>query len=281
MRKSLIFGSCLLLVLWMQLAAAWAQQKDHPYAPFEKEGVVRLFGDQVNVREGAGTTYIVRGTLPAGTQLQILEQSFDWFMPVDYEEPWYRVRTRTPDGNTIVGYVWGGLIADQSFETDLDGDGELELLMIKNRTWNKCKMWDQEVWKSGLEFRVMKDGMFWASGDYATDYASNLEVEPFVIPFENGSLWSLKLSYDWEYCESGKRNALFLLRLGKFEHQFDWFEQMQGKELSCADRPVFPGDPMGKNGQVIIYRTCEHKDGSQSFDTQVYHWNGTAFRQKQ
>jgi hypothetical protein len=258
---------------------AGAQAKNEQYAPYDKVGVVRIFADQVEVREGPEITYRVRGLMVMGTEVSVIEQGTDWLTVENYSDVWYKVRGLGTRGEILVGWVWGGDLADFSVADNLDNDPETEILLIRNRTWNDCGVWEHEKWESGLDIKVVKDGFVWAKSFEKWNYIGNLSFEAVSIALTNTQANGFFLSFDWARCDKGHSRQFYLLRSGTITPQFTLIESLENKEQKCTERALFPDNPIGTPDAIVIHSTCTQKaDGSKGYATRTFRWDGRDFQ---
>lgn len=256
-----------------------AQAKNVQYAPYEKSGVVRVFADRVEVREGPEATYRVRGVMDLGTEVSVIEKGEDWLTTDGYTDVWYKVRGLGNKGEILVGWVWGGDLADFSVSENLDNDPETEILLLRNRSWNDCGVWEHEKWVSGFDIRVIKDGIIWATAFEKWDYAGQFSFETASIPLTETTANGFFLTFDWARCDKGKVRQFYLLRSGDVHPQFTVWEELENKEQKCTQKVILPDNPIGTPNAIAIHSTCTMKaDGSQGYSSRMYLWDGRDFQ---
>lgn len=97
------------------------------YGKFKAGQTVRLYGDNVNIRDAPGEAGKVIVTLPVGTPLVIVGGTVVLFELNGFRDKWYQVTFRQ-QGRLREGYVWGGLLARAV--VDVKGPGGDFLLLM-------------------------------------------------------------------------------------------------------------------------------------------------------
>jgi hypothetical protein len=76
----------------------------------------------VNIREEPG----LKGRVGMNDRIEILENSYKLQIIEDVLAYWYKIRF-----NNIVGYIWGGYIAEQTLIDDIDKNGILDYFHVR------------------------------------------------------------------------------------------------------------------------------------------------------
>jgi Bacterial SH3 domain len=102
------------LIVLLLLVSYALNAQESPFHNFEDGSIQFLIADDVNIREDASTNAKVIATLPIATEIEIVKKTDEVYTIRDLELNWYKV-SFVKDGETQMGYVWGGLIAMKSF----------------------------------------------------------------------------------------------------------------------------------------------------------------------
>jgi len=87
---------------------------DSPFHQFEIGSKQFLIADNVNIRTKASTDAKIVAMLPIATELKIVGKTEELLTIRNLELNWYKV-SFVKDGETQIGYVWGGLIAQEYY----------------------------------------------------------------------------------------------------------------------------------------------------------------------
>lgn len=144
------------------------------YIPEKEPGRVYLtFGDKVNLRSEPNLTSAVLEQLEIGSPTLILEKVDAKLTQNKTTEFWYKIELK----NKNQGYVWGGLLADYSFELG-------EALVLSRNPGPK--------WK-GIELKALKSGKL--SSSLVWKDTGNVSNEAYqVVKYPSDQFTNLKQS---------------------------------------------------------------------------------------
>jgi len=87
---------------------------ESPFHQFDIGTKQLLIADNVNVRDAASTNGKIIAMLPIATEVEIIDKTEEILTLRNLDLNWYKV-SFVKDGETQMGYVWGGLIAEDSY----------------------------------------------------------------------------------------------------------------------------------------------------------------------
>ncbi len=135
----------------------WFHEQSQVADHYQQQTTLYTFLPGTAVYEGPCPDSSVKTTLPAGLPVTNLSYEDEYYLPQDeidgYGDFWYHVAGRTPDGKPFNGYVWGAGIAKGYRHSDLNGDGQNELLMLGISSQPRVELRDIKA-----EIRVLRDG---------------------------------------------------------------------------------------------------------------------------
>jgi hypothetical protein len=135
----------------------WFHQQSQVEALYQDRTTLYTFTDQVTVRQGPCLTSATVTKLPAGYSVQNIAHPNSYYLPEDeidgYNDIWFHVRGKGPDGRAFNGYIWGAQLAKGWRWQDLDGDGQAEFVMLGISSQPRTKPQDIKA-----EIRILKNG---------------------------------------------------------------------------------------------------------------------------
>ena len=140
-------------------------------------GFYRIIDYPINIRSEPGLHGNIIGKLSLHDEIEVIENTnkMDYFE--NYSDYWYKIKI-----NNIVGYIWGGYIAVNYFETDLDKNGQKDIIYIryiyKIGIWKGTKNYYKEI-------TLGNDGII--------IYINNKKINVNII--------NEKIAYFWQYDE--------------------------------------------------------------------------------
>lgn len=239
-------------------------------------GTHYLFGDNVRMRDQPSVKGKVLETLKIASPLVILRNTKIRYTVGQTEDYWYKVKYGEKEG-----YIWGGLIADQFYENDFDGDGSKEMLLILNLTE------DPNISSGGPdEFRIRIVQNQEQKAEWLYNISSGItDVSVTVEKWPDFNIQVIQLSYEFNGEEGGTEVTFFRLETTGLTELFSVSDHGEGG-YSCLEEMIFPNDQGGEKGKIILKSKCA--DISNCLDTKEdpcnweyssfkYRWNGITF----
>jgi hypothetical protein len=244
--------------------------------PPRKSGIQRIFADKVGVREKPDTKAKVISQISPGSSLKVLKKVEEVHTIDGISDYFYQIQNASK-----TGYVWGGSLADYVFEQDFNGDGEKEILLIKNVSKEKELFW----------IKIIKNGKVISEFERKITSVSNFSMK--ILP---GDLYDPKISllaiYYLDESESDisapKVDIYYLDRDNALKFAFDYTEKACDPPTCMETIPIFPGDiargqkPKGEPNKVILHiHTYDLDNESKHEYSQVeYIWTLEGFLKK-
>ncbi|MBN1498560.1 MAG: SH3 domain-containing protein [Spirochaetes bacterium] len=223
-----------------------------------------LFGDNVRVRTSPEIGNNITATLPAGTEITVIENTGKSYALGNYEENWYKIRFSS-GSKSVEGYIWGGLIAKSSARegtylyaagiTKHEGmqyNGEVRLI-------NKNKI----ISSLPIDYLVFP---FAESGIY--DYTVGAEIYGNRGISGIDAVFEITMLYEACGAENG---SIFIARKG--EKLIYITKTSNVSEAGCfnySEDILFPDDKNGVKDSIVIKTTQEDYDE----DTEEYKITG-------
>jgi hypothetical protein len=244
--------------------------------PPKKTGIQRIFGDKVSVREKPDSKAKVISQISAGSSLKILKKVDEIYSIDGISDYFYQIQNASN-----IGYIWGGSLADFVSEQDFNGDGEKEILLIKNISKEKGLFW----------IKIIKKGKVISEYERKMTSVSNLSVK--ILP---GDLFDPKIPllaiYYLDESESDtsspKVDVYYLEKDNTLKFAFNYSEKLCDPPSCLETIPIFPGDiarglnPRGEPNKVILHiHTYDLDNESKHEYSQIeYIWTPEGFLKK-
>jgi len=281
MKKTLIIFIILISVSNFSILA-----QIHNYSDLKK-GVHVIFNDTVLMRNAPNTEGKVLYKLPITTKIEVIEKTTNLMKFDNYNDYWYKVKYINTEG-----YIWGGLIADNYYEGDIDSDNNEETFMILNNTTdpnidnNNVYQFDYNF--NNLKFRIARDTK--SITDFILKSIYGVMVD--TIKYEkclqfNPSLQTVRIKYEFNG-EVGGSSELFLHFNGNtLDSLFNiYYEKGEGGYV-CYENAIFPNDKGGQTNTIIINSECGDESSSDEknptkweYSQKILIWNGKKFTEK-
>ncbi|PJZ85140.1 hypothetical protein CH366_02415 [Leptospira harrisiae] len=239
-----------------------------------------IFGDNVNIRDSNNINAKVLKKLSIGDSVKILTKTNQILEQNSVKEYWYEVQS-----GKDIGYVWGGLLSDYSFE------------------WNDkiilCRNLGIQLGK--LELKLIQNNQLLANGTWTVGPISNEGwdhniYQPSSFSPSPVAVFGLRY-FIFSEIEYGYTNEqIFTIdKDSKFVSQFSW-NPGACDPPSCAESwLVFPNENLiadkkinrkvtkGKPNTIIeLTHSFEIDDeSSHEYYQSEYNWNGTIFQKKE
>ncbi len=269
-----------LLVLVTLVSHTISAQGHNQYHYFAENDTCYLLADNVNVRNLASSKGDIIANIPIGTQVVILEQSTEKLTLHGLELPWYQVKF-----DTLVGYIWGGLIADGWIQSPNDKD--LIFMYGVSSCRSKNLEWDTKAKQVKLQIRACKNNK--ELSKLELNAVGSLENMFRTINISgNKGLSSLKnivnISLSQEMCGGINEEYVIFWQKEKLYYAFA-LSPWADVPIVIEDRLIFPTDKGGKKNIIIQEKKrLEYIDDSLEKAVIDYHkkieykWTGTKLK---
>lgn len=266
------------LLLFFQVHISFAKQREL------SKGSAVVFGADVLLRSIPSQQSSIIDVLPIASDIEILDKASELVTLNGIKDFWYKVNY---NGNE--GFIWGALIADNYFKTDLDADSTQETFMILNLTKG---IYDEDFQNSNsrLEFRVARNNQL----IYEHKRTSNYTFICDSIGFEKLPLYksviramTVKCSYMGETSAVGKE--YFLFTGNNLDSLFSIkFSEGEGGYV-CFSSLLFPDNKEVQPNSVAIKTKCADvsncddnagKPCQWEYTTETLLWDGKKFNLK-
>ncbi len=207
-----------------------------------------LFSDHVNVRQKPGTDSPVLTNLMAGTRIEILARSSIISTNQGYVDYWYKIRI-----NNLTGYIWGGLISNNSLYIKKYNSFFLvrnfsEDSYSQHKNLNVFRNITQGKDIPELEFKLIKKNTLLAQ----TNELCFSHCEFTRLEFK--TLHGFSSQLDMVLAETVNDTYLFIINDTNFTKVL-YASRPGGEEWAGEYRIVFPDMPQGKyNTILVIYK---------------------------
>lgn len=135
----------------------WYHQQSQVEELYKDRATLYTFTEQASVRQGPCLSSSLVVQLPIGYRVQNIAHPNSYYLPEDeidgYNDIWYHVCGKGPDGKAFNGYIWGAQIAKGWRQQDLTGDGEAEFVMLGISSQPRKKPRDINA-----EIRILQNG---------------------------------------------------------------------------------------------------------------------------
>jgi hypothetical protein len=197
MKRFLFFT---VILLFAQAHFSYATQREL------SKGPAVVFGADVLLRSVPSQQSSIVDVLPIASEIEILDKASEITLLGGIKDYWYKVKY---NGNE--GFIWGGLIADNYFETDLDADSSKETFMILNLTKG---IYDEDFQSSNsrVEFRIARNGQLIYEHKRPTTYnfvCDSIGIEKLQLLKSIITVMVLKCNYLGETSANGKEYFRF------------------------------------------------------------------------
>jgi len=236
----------IIILFFYQIQFSFAKQREL------NKGTAVVFGADVLLRDVPSTQGSILDVIPIASKIEIIDKASLLTKIGNTSDYWYKVKY-----NETEGFIWGPLIADYYYETDLDKDKLVETFMILNLS----KGINDEGYSAGnsrIEFRVARNGQLINEHKRLTNYNFSCDT----IVFENldlveAKLNVLRLKYGFAGETSGSAEQFFRLNNDNLDSLFTvLYKESEGGYVSYG-KIVFANEKDGiKNGIVINYKFC-------------------------
>jgi hypothetical protein len=239
----------------------------------KKVGIQRVFGEKVSIREKPDIKSKVLSQINAGASLKIIRRTEEIHSADGISDYFYQIQNASK-----TGYIWGGYLADTTFEQDINLDGEKEILLLKNSTKEK------ELYS----LKLIKNGKI--SGEIEKKSSPSAHFSLKVLP---GDTFEPKVSlFAIFYVDEGesdtsfpKVDVFYLNKDGALQFGFQYIEKSCDPPSCFETIPIFPGEisrgkkPSGVPNRVILHIHTYDLDNETSHEySQVeYKWTQNGF----
>lgn len=254
---------------------------------------LRFFEDRVRVRTSPNLNAEVLGLGKINEALSVLERDPIELVLDNVRAHWYKVRW-----NGKEGYVWGGLIANQSMEGDYDGDGKVETVLARvmldpaNRGMYGIEYFPEYMAIYTADFRLARANTLisdkplalWKKSlgginyykNFDCKFASGIQLFGFGSGFGDGPASSITLS-------------LFYLKDSKFIHLFniedesfdDYDRENKLGQFYVKTTIISTPEQHGRENVLIVEQTEKSiTDGVETSNLlwrKIFFWNGKEF----
>lgn len=135
----------------------WFHEQSQVADHYQHRTTLYTFLPGTTVHENPCAEARIQATLPAGSPVTNLSYEDEYYLPQDeidgYGDFWYHVEGQSRDGKAFSGYVWGAQIAKGYSHSDLNGDGQKELLLLGISSQPRVELRDIKA-----EIRVLRNG---------------------------------------------------------------------------------------------------------------------------
>lgn len=261
------------------------QKGAYDYGRFRTNAQVFLFADSVNVREKPAADSALLETLPLGTPVRIRETPEIQFIWKGIKSYWYGVSFKDSKGKERSGYIWGGFLSLAGIRSDLDKDGEKELLLIgiAGRTKDKAKDFAVRLVKNGktvqeLHFKPIDTDLYMEFFAYSLD-AELLEKKGF-----SPALKFIRIGFTYEACDYNNGDVLLLWDGKELRYGLEAV-RVSNEFAYCVYEYIFPGDRKGKKNILTVrYETGEHDEKgnvkNKNRFAETYLWDGREMKKE-
>lgn len=275
------YKSLLSILMFLFVFPILPQNHWDDYIHEKTEGSTYLiFGDNVNLRETNNINAKVLKKLSIGDSVKILTKTNQILEQNSVKEYWYKIQSEKE-----IGYVWGGLLSDYSFEwndkTILARNlgvrlGKLELKLIQNNQILSIGSWDVgPISNEGWNHTIYQPTSF-APAPVAVFGLRYLVFSEIEYGYTNEQIFTMDKDL-------------------KFVPQFSW-NPGACDPPSCAESwLIFPNENLpadkrinrklikGKPNTIIelTHSFDVDDESSHEYFQSEYNWNGTIFQKKE
>lgn len=252
------------------------------YPKEKKIGQNYLFGDSVNVRQIPDTNSKAIDCLKIGTQVNIIEKTNILLKIGNIDDYWYKIEL---NGNKI-GYIWGGLIADNYFYVDTNKNLIKELLLIRNPSEGVYSYYRTDYFKndshkrtnnSVIEIRIIENEKIISNLNINSTLEEYFFDNIFYMEYEGfkESLFLLTFEYRVEGEGATKNISYYYIENNIIKKVFTLCSGGEG-DFYFNSKLTFPND-LGGLKNIIIMETIEKVNNSKIVNKkkkiEKYYWD--------
>lgn len=262
-----------LILLFAQVHFSFAKQRELSKGPSV------VFGADVLLRSVPSQQSSIIDVLPIASEIEILDKASEVTTLNGIKDFWYKVKY---NGNE--GFIWGALIADNYYETDLDADSSKETFMLLNLT---KEYFDEDFKNSRLEFRVARNGQLIYEHKRPTDYSFNCDsISVTRFPGMRPDFRVLQINYNFLGVTGGNGKEYYRFSNNNLDSLFTVkLEEGEGGYV-CYGSLVFPDNKEVKPNSIILrvkcadVTNCDDNAGKPCqwvYDSETLLWDGKKF----
>jgi hypothetical protein len=113
-------------------------------------GVYRMLDYPVNIRSAPNLNGNILGKLNLNSEIEILENAKNQQQIEGIEHYWYKIKY-----NNIIGYIWGGYIAVEAFDFEIDGN---RFYIYYRASWETGRVYHYNEWRGIMKGFVLFPG---------------------------------------------------------------------------------------------------------------------------
>ncbi len=234
-----------LIVIFYQINQSNAKQREL------NKGTAVVFGVDVLLRSLPLQTGNIIDVVPIASKIEIIDKASLLTKSGDIADYWYKVKYKEQEG-----FIWGALIADNFFDSDLDSDGSAETFMILNLSKSASDSDFVEI-NSRIEFRVARNGQMVYEHKQFAESAMNIDS----ISYEKLKLFTpdlsvMRIKYSFSGIYSGNAEQFMRFNNNHIDSLFTMHYSEGEGGTRCLSELVLPSDKEGKANRVVIKTKC-------------------------
>lgn len=239
------------------------------------EGLISYInGNNVNLRKDSFLSAEIIEKLSLGEEIKILEIYYTHIVQIfGHGESWVKVRSK----GGIVGYIYGALISKSHIKYDLNKNGVEELILLGNEFMNPPNGIIKIIENSTL-IQVIKIDSLCLDRHCISSQILRIIKDPKLSSIE-----ILEVGSGINSCSTIWRSSYFYMSNYELTKIFD--KKTVINNSGYLDQVVFPSDPNGIEGEIIIRKCIPfNKNGEQFHNCSTvksYNLISKVFREKE